>query len=373
MGFLRPWYLLFLGPVILTVVWLFLAKSLPELHWPLAGIFLKQDYLSGHSFFACIKRSLLNVVGRKNLFQYFRFLLIAVIGISFVFLSAGLFKGEVVSYSKVRNYVIVLVQDRSGSMSKFFDVLGKVSETFMRFRGNDRFCGVYFSDTAVSTLCGESAKVITKVSNAELNKTFSSSMGGGTEIGLGLLKALNVILKEAGMFNEIERNMLLESLIKKELPVIAHDKKNSHSGYIAIVETDAEFPASESVSPVQVLTVMKDLGIRVYFLIFTKSSPEAVIRAVRNTGGQEYFIDPDFVSKSSAPEKELLSVFSDIDTLNPKELKVVTGVKPRTFARHFGALIVFLSVVYYFTYPVEELLWFLRSLKNRKKKGVTRD
>src|SRR3989344_6022404 len=240
----------------------------------------------------------------------------------------------------------------------------------MDIRKQDRFCGVYFSNTAVSTLCGESAKVITKVTNEDLNRSFNTdSMGGGTEVGAGLLMALDTIFKEAGVYSQVERTVLLESLAKKELPVIPKEKRNSHSGFIVIVEPDADFPNSESISPVQVLTVMRELGIRVYFMIFTKNSPAAVIRAVRDTGGKEYFIAPELISRPKILEEELKSVFSDIDTLNPREIKIVSGVKPRTFARELGKGLALFSLIYVLTYLAEEAIWLARIARTKKGGG----
>ena len=188
-------------------------------------------------------------------------------------------------------------------------------------------------------------------------------------MGAGLLMALDTIFKEAGVYSQVERTVLLESLAKKELPVIPKEKRNSHSGFIVIVETDADFPNSESISPVQVLTVMRELGIRVYFMIFTKNSPAAVIRAVRDTGGKEYFIAPELISKPKVLEEELKSVFNDINTLNPRENKTVSGIKPRTFARELGAVLAALSFLYILTFLAEEAMWRIRKAINKKGGG----
>ena len=349
MGFLRPWFLLVFIPVLSIALWMFWVKALPEFHWPLAGVVRAGG------------------AGKKSFFRHLRNFFIAFTGTLLVLLFSGLFKGEVASYTKIKNYVIVLVQDRSGSMGQLLDFLGKVSESFMNLRRQDRFCGVYFSDTAVSTLCGESAKVITKVTNEDLNKSFSAtSLGGGTEVGVGLLMSLEIILKEAGIYEQTERDILLNTLERKKMPEINEGKRNSHSGFIVIAETDADFPNSERIYPVQVLTVMRELGIRTYFMIFTKNSPDAVIRAVRDTGGKEYFIDPALVSKPALLEKELQSVFADIGTLNPLETSIISGIRPRTFVRELGAGIMLFSALYAFMFLAEEFIWRFRKTRNRK-------
>ena len=352
--FMNPWLLILFFPAIIFFILLLVKKVSPAFFWPILRIAPKE--------------------GRKiPLFGAVRtvvfFLSLAVV----IFVVAGIFRGEKILKEVQEAYTIILVQDRSGSMAGLFDSLSKVSEAFMGLRNKDKFCGVYFSDTAVRTACGESAKTIAYITNEDLDRALSSgstSIGGGTEPGAGLLKALEIILDEAEIFSKNERDEILLNLVSKKMPVIPENKINSHKGFLVILESDALFPTTPAIDPVQVLKVMANLGARAYFVVFTKERAESVITAVRETGGETSFIDPALASRKDALDKELAAVFSDIDTLNPIETYRVSGVIPRKFIFEAGLILATLSFLSPLVYLLEESAYLIAS---RTKDGPGKD
>lgn len=345
--FLRPWFLLLFLPAVVCFVLLLVRKVSPALSWPILKI-LPRERL--HISFFSATRAVI-------------FILTAIV---IVLVIAGFFHGEKVISEVQKAYIIVFVQDRSGSMGGFFTALGKVSLALMDLRNKDKFCGVYFSDTAVRTACGESTKIIASITNEDLNKALSSgstSVGGGTEAGAGLLKALETILDEAGIFSKNDRDEILSSLVSKKIPIIPEKKINSHKGFLVILESDALFPTMPSIDPAQVLKVMANLGVRVYFVVFTKERAESVISAVRETGGETFFLDPALASEKEALDKELAAIFSDINTLNPRETSVISGVAPRKFILELGLVLAILSPLYPLTYVIEEILCLMSAGK----------
>lgn len=354
--FLRPWFLLLLLPIPICFILLCFKKVGPAFFWPIIRV-LPQERQKNSSF---------------SIARIIIFVLAAII---VVFVIAGFFHGDKVTSEIQEAYVIILVQDRSGSMGSLLTALGKISEAFMDLMKKDKFCGVYFSDTAVRTACGESAKIIASITNEDLDRALSSgstSIGGGTEPGAGLLKALEIILDEAGIFSKSDRDDILSSFALKKIPVIPENKVNSHKGFIVILESDALFPTTPTIDPVQVLKVMAGLGVRVYFTVFTKERAESVISAVRETGGETFFIDPALASRKEALDKELTAVFSDIKTLNPRETSTTSGVVPRKFTFELGLVLAILSFVYPVTYTIEEALYLIMT-RNEIKPGKEGD
>lgn len=347
--FLRPWFL-FLMPIFLVLmIPLFLKKRNPAFHWPILRILPRGK-------------------NNKGFFHSARIFIFGLSAAVIILVGAGIFYGEKVISDLEKAYTIILVQDRSGSMSNLLTPLGKVSAALIDLRKKDRFCGVYFSDTAVRTACGESSRVIASITNEDLNKALSSgstSIGGGTEPGSGLLKALEIVIDEGGILTKNDRDEIISSLVLKKVPVVREDRINSHKGFIVILESDALFPTNPKIDPVHVLKVMASFGVRVYFVVFTKERAESVINAVRETGGETYFLDPSIVSQKENLDKELASVFSDINTLIPGETYKVSGVKPRKFIFELGILLVILSLLYPLTYFFKEIIDFLiTSLKS---------
>lgn len=341
--FLKPWFLLLFLPVVVCFVLLLVKKVSPAFSWPILRI-LPRERL------------------RISFFSATRAVIFILTAIVVVLVIAGFFHGEKVISEVQRAYIIILVQDRSGSMGNLLTSLGRVSAAFMDLRNKDKFCGVYFSDTAVRTACGESAKIIASITNEDLDRALSSgstSIGGGTEPGAGLLKALEIVLDEAGIFSKNDRDEILLSLALKKIPVVPENKINSHKGFLVILESDAIFPITPVIDPAQVLKVMANLGVRVYFVVFTKERAESVITAVRETGGETSFIDPALASEKETLDKELTAVFSDINTLNPRETSRISDIVPRKFTLELGLVLAILSTLYPLTYVIEEIVYLI--------------
>lgn len=341
--FLKPWFLLLFLPVVVCFVLLLVKKVSPAFSWPILRI-LPRERL------------------RISFFSATRAVIFILTAIVVVLVIAGFFHGEKVISEIQRAYIIILVQDRSGSMGNLLTSLGRVSAAFIDLRNKDKFCGVYFSDTAVRTACGESAKIIASITNEDLDRALSSgstSIGGGTEPGAGLLKALEIVLDEAGIFSKSDRDEILLSLALKKIPVVPENKVNSHKGFLVILESDAIFPITPVIDPAQVLKVMANLGVRVYFIVLTKERAESVITAVRETGGETSFIDPALASQKETLDKELTAVFSDINTLNPRETSRISGIVPRKFTLELGLVLAILSPLYPLTYVIEEIVYLV--------------
>lgn len=338
MGFLRPWVFMFLPPV-LAACWILWRKRIrPEFHWPAASVISPEN------------------AGKISIFRLLRIISVWIMGLAFILLASGFYKGEVVNKGVVEKYTIVFLQDRSGSMLGFLQILADMTKMLMETRSQDRFCGVYFSSVAVSTACGESVRVLAEVADKDLDRSYGSdAMGRGTEVGSGLLMALKTVLYDANKFSAETIGTMIASLEAGKTPLIEKDKLASHYGYVLIAETDADFSDKEWINPVHVINVMRDLGVRVYFIILTQNRPEKIIAAVRETGGESYNIGPAFTSDQASLREELRANFKDIDTLIPVKSVVVKNIEPRVFLKEIGAVLALLSVVYALSFVADEI------------------
>jgi len=262
-----------------------------------------------------------------------------------IVLLAHPYYGKIIHFEEKEVYNISLVLDVSGSMSLILPNLAVVSKTFVEIRPQDRFSIVLFSDSAKATPFSIKPDYLNgfekKIKNLDRYKELS--LGGGTEPGIGLLGALENILRDTETQPEDEISFLKSQIINQD-KISFNGKKLK--GQIVIMITDAEFYGSEKVQPTRVLEIMKDLDIKVYMIILTPNKPKGIIGAIAATGGKSWWIDSKLNSESirSFFDKN----FSEINVLEKAKEKTGSIIELNYLFDWFGTAAIFALLFFIF-------------------------